>query len=68
MEDFMALHPEEVELFHQLFCLLYADDTLLLAESPQCLQVALNALHEYATTFHLTVNLDKTQIIVFPGA
>ena len=65
MEDFMALHPEEVELFHQLFCLLYADDTLLLAESPQCLQVALNALHEYATTFHLTVNLDKTQIIVF---
>ena len=65
MEDFMALHPEEVELFHQLFCLLYADDTLLLAETPHCLQVALNALHEYAATYHLTVNLEKTQIIVF---
>ena len=38
---------EEFEIFQRLFVLLYADDTILLAESAEALQAALNSLHEY---------------------
>ena len=45
--------------------MLYADDTLLLAESANELQDALNALHAYCSKWGLRVNLDKTKVVVF---
>ena len=45
--------------------MLYADDTIILAESPDELQIALNAVHEYCNTWHLTVNASKTKIVIF---
>ena len=49
----------------KIFVLLYADDTALLAELPKDLQAQLNAFHEYCETWKLTVNADKTKVIVF---
>ena len=60
-----TLQGEELELFSKLVCLLYADDTIILAESPDELQVALNAVQGYCTTWHLTVNASKTKIMIF---
>ena len=49
----------------KLFSLLYADDTIVLAESELELQSALNAVHEYCTKMCLTVNTSKTKIMIF---
>ncbi len=40
--------------------LLYADDLVLLAESPEELQRLLNALHSFTVSNHMTVNVSKS--------
>ena len=55
----------EYEYFIRVFTLLYADDTIVLAESPEELQKALDAVHRYCKTWKLTVNIAKTKIVVF---
>ncbi len=49
----------------KLYVLLYADDTIVLAESPGELQTALNAMHDYCNTNKLTINATKTKILIF---
>ena len=49
----------------QLFTLLYADDTILLGESAQDLQVALDSLYSYCERWNLKVNENKTKVVVF---
>ena len=49
----------------KLFILLYADDTIILAENQQELQRALTSVHEYCVKYNLTVNIKKTKIIIF---
>ena len=46
-------------------CMLYADDLVLLSESSHGLQRCLNKLNEYCNTWKLTVNIDKTKIMIF---
>ena len=48
-----------------VFLLMYADDMVLLSESPEGLQVLLNSLYNYNTQWNLTLNSDKTKIMVF---
>ena len=55
----------EIEVFLKLYVLLYADDTIIMAESPEELQDALNALGIYCHKWHLKINVDKTKIIKF---
>ena len=45
--------------------MLYADDTILLAESAEDLQVQLNAFGEYCDNWKMKVNVNKTKIMVF---
>ena len=45
--------------------LLWADDLVLLALTPQSLQMMLNALHAYCLEWGLTVNIAKTAVMVF---
>jgi len=45
--------------------LLYADDTVLIAESAQTLQNCLNDFGEYCKTWKLKINKDKTKVIIF---
>ena len=49
----------------KLYLLLYADDTVILAESPEQLQNALDGLLEYCNRWKLTVNTAKTKTVVF---
>ena len=58
----------ELNMFFKIFCLLYADDTLILAENPMDLQKALDGLHSYCNKWSLKVNLDKTKVVILdPG-
>ena len=56
---------DDFETFLKLYVLLYADDTIILAESPDELQIALNALSDYCNQWKLKINVDKTKIIRF---
>ena len=55
----------EVNRLIKLFTLLYADDTVVLAESAEELQKALNALKDYCDCWSLTVNAQKTKVMIF---
>ena len=44
---------------------MYADDMVLLSESPEGLQVLLNSLYNFNTQWNLMLNSDKTKIIFF---
>ncbi len=46
-------------------CLLYADDLVLLSNSPAGLQACLDRLQEYIIKWDLKINFKKTKIIVF---
>ncbi|KAK6175976.1 hypothetical protein SNE40_014348 [Patella caerulea] len=56
---------ENVGVYLKLFALLYADDTVLLAESESELQAVFNAMLEYCTVWKLEINPTKTKTIVF---
>ena len=56
---------EHLSVFLKLFVLLYADDTVLLAESPSDLQTELNKFFEYCKLWQLKINTQKTKILVF---
>ena len=45
--------------------MLYADDTIILAETPESLQNALNSFENYCTRWKLKVNLNKTKVVIF---
>ena len=49
----------------ELLALYYADDTIILAESPADLQNFLNELFNYRQKWKLKVNEDKTKILHF---
>lgn len=49
----------------QLFLLLFADDTLLLSETKEGLQSLLDKLHIYCIKWNVTVNTDKSKVMVF---
>ena len=49
----------------KLFIILYADDTVIMAESANDLQLALDKFHDYCNTWKLKVNVQKTKIVIF---
>ena len=55
----------ELNIYLKIFCLLYADDTIILAESPSQLLKALDALNFYCNKWELKVNVDKTKVMIF---
>ena len=56
---------DEFETFLKLYILLYADDTIVMAENPKDLQDALNAVSSYCELWKLKINVNKTKIIRF---
>jgi hypothetical protein len=56
---------ENIEDYLYLFVLLYADDTVILAETEQHMQRALDALHKYCLINGVKVNTSKTKIVIF---
>ena len=65
-QDFVdTSSEEEIALYHQLYVLLYADDTVILSQSAEGLQSALSALYDYCGLWELTVNASKTKVMIF---
>ena len=52
-------------MYVKLLILLYADDTVLMVDSADDLQCALNEFSVYCTHWKLNVNVEKTQILIF---
>ena len=53
--------PNEMENYIKLFVLMYADNTILFAESEEDLQDALSAMFHYCNKWKLQVNVKKTK-------
>ena len=49
----------------KLLILLYADDTVLMAEPADNLQYALNECYIYCTQWKLNANVEKTKLLIF---
>ena len=66
--DELNLHintDPELDVYVRLYVLLYADDTIIMAETEQDLQTSLNSLNEYCKKWSLEVNLTKTKVVIF---
>ena len=55
------LSDDDIEFFVRMYILLYADDTIILAESEEELQNALDSAGLYCDRWHLTVNCNFLQ-------
>ncbi|MEW8547673.1 MAG: reverse transcriptase family protein, partial [Candidatus Thiodiazotropha sp.] len=55
----------EVNLYLRLYVLLYADDTLILSDNEEEFQIMLNRFDEYCKMWKLTVNVEKSKIVIF---
>ena len=56
---------DKLNIYLKLFALLYADDTVIMAETHDDLQNILNKFGVYCNTWKLKANTDKTIDIVF---
>ena len=54
----------EVQMLN-LFLIMYADDMVLLAETPEGLQKMIDSLSSYTEKWDLILNINKTKIVVF---
>ena len=59
-----GLQVIDVDMF-KMFMLLYADDIVIFANSPDELQRCLDLLSNYCNIWKLTVNVSKTKVMVF---
>ena len=48
-----------------MYTLLYADDTLVFAESEKDMQLALDAVYVYCRKWNVSINQSKTKIVIF---
>jgi hypothetical protein len=55
----------ELDVYLSLYVLLYADDTLILAENEEGLQSALDCASEYCRKWGITINPQKSKVVVF---
>ena len=65
MDQLVHDPTEDLVSYLKLYILMYADDTVLLAESPEDLQKNLDNLNEYCNNFDLKINTSKTKIFIF---
>ena len=56
---------DSLMVFLKIFLLLYADDTIILSNSAEGLQKALNAYSAYCSEWKLEVNYSKSKILIF---
>ena len=56
---------DDIEVYFKLYLLLYADDTVIFAETAAEFQSALNAMYLYCETWKLKVNTAKTNVVIF---
>ncbi len=57
----VQLYPD----MYELLILLFADDVILISDTVNGLQTQIDTLFQYTISWKLTVNTDKTKIVVF---
>jgi hypothetical protein len=65
LQQISELFLSELHMYEKLLLMLYADDTIIFAESPEKLQNSLTCFKEYCNLWKLKVNTDKTKIMIF---
>ena len=60
-----AVDDDTLQKFMKLFVLLYADETVILSETSDKLQIGLDNLYRYSDLWDLKINREKTKILVF---
>jgi hypothetical protein len=65
LDTLNSLSVKNLNVYMKLFLLLYADDTVIFAESQQELQQILKLFEHYCNIWKLKVNISKTKIVVF---
>ena len=58
---------DHVDNLLRIIVLMYADDTIIVANNPQNLKCAMKALERYCDEWQIHVNCSKTKIVVFGG-
>ena len=62
----ITVTTDDILIFLKLLLLLYADDTVIFSDDKDTLQYAfLNVFEDYCNEWHLTVNIQKTKIVIF---
>ena len=56
---------ENLYFYMQIYVLLYADDTVIMSQSPEDLQNNLNIFAKYCSDWKLDVNKSKTKLVIF---
>lgn len=65
---FITHHQQNpLDIGIHLLCLLYADDTAILATNAADLQHTLNIFDQYCNTWKLKINISKTKVLIFNG-
>ena len=62
---FLPSQSWDIVSYLKIYVLLYADDTILLAESPEELQAALYSMNLYCNDWNLKINVSKTKVVIF---
>jgi hypothetical protein len=55
----------ELHIFYRFFVILYADDTVILSETEEGMQQALDIFEFYCEIWRLQVNIAKTKVMIF---
>ena len=61
----LDVNSDDIHIFLKLLLLLYADDTIIFSNDSEQLQNAMNVFDNYCKKWHLTVNIQKTNIVIF---
>ena len=61
----LDVNSDDIHIFLKLLLLLYADDTIIFSNASEELQNALNVFDSCCKKWHLTVNIQKTKIVIF---
>ena len=60
----MSYNHEDAIFYLQILVLLYADDTVIVADSKEKLQKCLDDFYDYCVYWKLNINASKTEVIV----
>ena len=56
---------DDASLWLKLLVMLYADDTVIVADTADDFQHSLDLFNDYCNNWHLNVNISKTKVVVF---
>ena len=62
---FKCVNENDIYLHLHLYTLLYTNNTIIMAESEQDLQTALDAVFSFCKLWYLELNISKTKVIIF---